>query len=325
MNRQSKLAATAAVTLGAALAGMGAIQDASVHETVSKRYSANGLTAEIMGVCHVREDEVSCWDVEGAPHSKLEQLLKGALENGSQGNHSSFRYGKKNRLIVVRTYSNRAQGYINVETSRKNNAGYSNVELRNLVEDLPGDVQSNISTMPLYFERDQTETFVDFSVRSSSGSPSSIEPKVGSKATLSGATIEIIKANKPDPNAYEPFGYARLGTWSFELKVTLPKDYGIEAQAYAMDAKGELIRFVDRSGKPISEEEARKQMARLNPNMPAGFMQPNANVYVNLGSGDRVGMINTTIDPSKIKEIRITPTTSRRIRITGIPLDPKGG
>jgi hypothetical protein len=71
------------------------------HISVVARYeSGDGQIAEGLGVCDISAEKMDCWDMNGKRSSDLNGLLRTRLA-ARYTNDLRFRYGKKNRFLVL--------------------------------------------------------------------------------------------------------------------------------------------------------------------------------------------------------------------------------
>ena len=289
-------------------------------ETVQLRYvAANGSVVEIVGVCYVTEASVECWDGQGKPHLRLTEAIENSLKSGQYGSTVSLKYGKKNRFVVVRTMQPQGSSNLYIDTNRRNGSSGSSFDLRSMVDDISSNIYLDYKVLRLYFDHDATETFVEFTENVNLNARISISFKEGEEFSVNGISYVI---GKPTKTQAPGFGRPATGwTASVGSHGKASRTFRYSGQAIGED--GEVIQYIDENGRPISREEHETRMRRA---MPSGSPMPSYGtagyVSVNLSDDGRSGSIVTGVDPKYIKEVRITPTWVRRIRIEGIPLDP---
>ena len=324
------LSAVAGVALAVAFQGFPQSQLRAPDVTVQLKYVAsNGSVVEVFGVCHVTETSVECWDGLGKPHLRLAEAIENSLKSGEFGSTVSLRYGKKNRFIVVRTMRPQGRSGLYIDTSKRNGSYGGSYGLKSIVDDVSSNVYLDYKVIRMYFDNDATETFVELTERINLNTTISISHVDGEEFSLNGVSYVLGKVTKAQSSGSRQSAPAWLISVSSDGKARRSFSYS----AIAIGKDGEAIQYIDEKGRPLSVAENDERLGKLQQSgsgavgfgaggFGIGGFGPGIFVSVSLPDDGRPGYFRTGIDPKYIKEIRITPTWVRRIRIEGIPLDP---
>ena len=337
-----KVSARAAATVtGAAIAiavqGFQVTSQGAQFETVQKRYElAGGASVEVVGVCHLTDDSVECWDYDGAHDERLTEMVENSLMNGrrrislgSRSRNLEFKYGKKNRYVVFRHVYGSQDNRLIVDTDRMNalNGESIDMDMGFLVEHEITKVMIYYNVFGQYFDREATETFVQLTAVTELDAEIGISFKEGEQFSLNGGdfVLEEPKSAQVQSSKQLPL------VWTASVKSIVETQGYYYVRGYAVDKNGDRIRYIDQKGRPISAREHEALIAELKAISDdiRGSIASSTVVGI-LGDGFRARppgesrnrSLRTGVDPKYIKEIRFTGYWSRRIRIVGIPLDP---
>ena len=292
----------------------------------SPKVAFPGGEVEALGVCDVRPDAVSCWNMQGAPAVDLETSVRAALGN----NEVSFRLGKKNRLLVTQRPQRLQVNY----RADGNDYLYSNYSRSGepMMEFLRYAAEPSATSVTLHLQT-TVQSDKDFDVPFRKGGVAQIE---GDQLEI-GDSVKILagKDALPDPsNGYDGTQAADTDYWNVVLGVKREGEGYVQWAYTPLDSAGEAIRYVDAQGRPIS---ALKALA-LEPNLPsangyngrrnfartAGKAKPKAAVAYFQGTGPAPAFRATTnIDPGSIATLRIRPSHMQTADLGPFPLDPK--
>lgn len=329
-------------------------------QTISGRYAdGNGQTIEIEGVAKISENSIVCWDMQGNRSKALEEKVAASLKRQSDRNPDSgpslnLRYGKKNRVIIIKTTRVMAQqsdgkprGFSQVLSAGSTTRGgsYIYLDLQHDIQFKPGEpyIQYDVRTV----SEDLSKTTT--TVRISEVQPTSEQPmfpcKVGSTFNFLGRTYKITniaKGAKQSANSggnWSGINSPKIPFWT----ITLSRSSGTESNENVVfspvDAKGQNLGFVDKGGNLVTVEEYQKRVreaiANRKKSMQPGvalMAQPGTEFYPAFsgssgfrpdGSGETMSM-QVFVNPAKIPLLKVHGSRTRYIDITGIPLDPKG-
>ena len=331
------VAAVTGAVIAIAVQGFQVTSRAAQFETVQKRYELDGgASVEVVGVCHLTEDSVECWDYDGAHDERLTEMVENSLMNGrhrvSLGYRSrnlEFRYGKKNRYIVVRHVYGSQDNQLGIVTDRMNalNGESTDMDMGFLVEHEITKVMIYYNVFGQYFDREATETHIRLMASTKLDEEIGIVFKEGEQFSLNGVDFVLEEPKRPQVQANEQLPFV----WTASVKSIVETQGYYYVRGYAVDKNGDRIRYIDQKGRPISAREYEALIAELKAISDdiRGSIASSAVVGF-LGDGFRARpagesrnrSLRTGVDPKYIKEVRFTGTWSRRIRIVGIPLDP---
>ena len=317
-----------------AAASAGALQEIKPNETVDGVYvRSDGARVEIVGVCSISPDKVGCWDGAGARSPALEQQVRAyCLEISPVG--VPFRFGRKNRFVIVREDPNNCIRYIKPAPDRfftsfpLDTQDASHVIAEGIAT-LPNEKSSSlligIATPPLVVE---------------------LPFRRGAKAVLSSCLIGIggwsrRKAplrqyatvddltRRPLPGCY----------WSIPLSREHPKVGAGRIWFTAFDTDHKAILYVDLTGEPVAKLDY--QSAAMAPDSRGGYADRGEGVPVRDSRGSLVtrylGAVSTVlegakphdmrmltnIDPRRIAFLQVAKEDVRYVLFKDIPLDPK--
>jgi hypothetical protein len=290
--------------------------------TVSRVYEADGVKVEGVGVCDITSQKVSCWNMDGAEDAGLSQRVSNFFLS-SYGNEVSFRFGRKNRWLVLR----KAMPAGNSGNFQFNGNYASGIQ----VYDQGTPV---LELVRISLESPEKEAAISMSLYGLAGPPAvSLPFKTGEKATYDGVEIQIgaSQSVKPAPPG-QPFSMgARTGKqWS--VVIGLERPAGSQANApFSFELLGKdskPIRYVDKNGEPVSDL---KVLEESQGNLP-GRSYPGSSINAKYsaasfttGSPSTVAAMTayTNVDPSRIGALRLSSSRQKNVLITGFPMDPK--
>lgn len=291
------------------------------------KYDSNGVQVEVLCVCEVTPTQVTAWDGDGNPAPQYVRQVQ-SLVMGS--NDVSFRFGQKNRYVLVRTSS--------TSGSFANSSG-------NYVQTInSGYVMGRPSTSLVRLTGEPTDSTSELiaTVQLPPSAPIDIPFSVGQHWAGDGLEAEVdsvlrvkgLATSAPtyyDNNFYGRPNAAKTPKSKYGWRIVMTFKMGADVQPYfgltPLDEKKEPIRYVDADGNPVSSGKylsSQKPVTEPNPYgsqvsdkyMPARFERN--------GPSDQIAFsFVSNVDPQKIKFLRATFTRQLRVQITGIPLDPK--
>ncbi|HWA84160.1 MAG TPA: hypothetical protein VG820_12025 [Fimbriimonadaceae bacterium] len=292
----------------------------SFDATVSRTYQGDGLKFQGIGVCEVRPDKVSCWNMDGAADPDLTKQVDDYYRTNANA-EISFRFGRKNRLLVVAKQPSREinVNYQSVGGNYAAMAGYSQNGLPFDLVNMAADAsQSEVGiVVNLYGLPGPTPVVVPF--------------KKGETATYGGVQIEVgaYTPVKPEEGT-NPYG---LPTSGKNCRVVLgTESQGTRVSAYgysysALDGQGKPIRYVDKNGEPVSDMKVLEDASpATNPRFPgASPSSKYPSAHFQAGSPSTAGATSfyTNVNPARIGSLKIYASSQKRILINGFPLDPR--
>jgi hypothetical protein len=335
--------------MGAGAPGLppGAPPKPQVDETATLSYTTpSGLKAEIVGVCKVTEDSVSCWDADGEPMPDLQQRVEWALSHGPW-DFISLTYKKKNRLVVAETVTpiqrvSTAQGFFAGGLSLESVGdgrwrGSLQLDQPNGMAFTPGKPMKHLEGRFTATERNERTTSAYFSYVQQIPTRETLALRTGASCHIGDAGLEIASIVQGGKLPGRPTGLGYMGPsehrpeWTITVKILNPKSkYRISLQVDNV--------YVDSNGRIVSQhevekaQEARSQQMREFAGKPHGPGEaiPGAGqlgvkpVSFRLAGGSEAEVAYVVdADPAEIKRITATATRSERIELKGIRLDPK--
>jgi hypothetical protein len=305
--------------------------------TVSQVYTApDGNKIEIEGVCKITEDSVGCWNSDGSADDDLTKKIRETLEKQSQGSGPfgssiSIRYGKKNRMIVLKTTAKSADmsqfslAHDASDMSRFNSPfGFG----LNMTEGRPPQTPQTVRYDTRNLSEDPSAQAVTTRLRLTSRikDEPTLDKKVGSTVKLGADTLRMVSITK-DPN-----GQMLLGprdAWVLKIESTTPTDHPAEFTVVPLNSSGETIVNADDNGNPVTEKQTRDEQLRVSTELqknptksPFSLMKRR---YQAVGNRNVNGVRDLVlyVNPSKVSKFKITGTTSKYIDFKDIRLDPK--
>ena len=282
--------------------------------TTSKSYQSTDFgRMEVLGACSMTPDAINCWDADGKPNADLSKQIeayyivetKTALE---------FKYGRKNRLLVVRTApvrnANVTKGAFGTckgrLLSRAGEIGRYTAGRGTSMEWYAYDADPNEKTASLNFSL--TIFWGESPLRVQSGA----EAQVGAlKFHVDGI------APGPDRVAWDGSHNLHQKIWNVAVSISgVPTDAKIPDLSFrALDKNGTTIMLVAPNGTPLPNtiKDGATSKAGTSPAMP----------YCIQGERTSHQIIAMADDPSKVAGISISGYSTRSVTLTGIPLDPK--
>ncbi|MEZ0326136.1 MAG: hypothetical protein ACAH95_09530 [Fimbriimonas sp.] len=290
--------------------------------TVDKMYEGEGAKIEGVGVCSITPDSVSCWDMSGTPAPQLSERIRSYYLGQSQ-QEVSFRIGKKNRHLIVRSSGAYAslEGANEGERMTSNQMNYSS-----------GD-EPVLHWVGVAVEPDKTTGSIRATLHNLPGpSPIDIPFAKGAKGTYDGVTLELASWTEAKKEQRPPLGYIGNGgpstegkLWRIIYAVSQPNRY-FTYSPLGKDRKP--IQYVDDKGQPVSGVKYLEENPTSNRgSFPA--QQPTTSKYRPVyfqftgAAADGAMAVTTNIDPTYIGAVKVSSTRTKVIQINGFPLDLK--
>lgn len=305
-------------------------------ETLTKKWEKGGSSLELVGVCHITEDDIRAWNADGEESSELKSRVESSLSSRDTSS-IQLRYGKKNRLLVFKstqTYSMTGPGIQygaprveGVGARRDYNGGSSYLNLGS--ESMrSADQNTSIDYQTFFVAADPSEsTTVAHLVQTEAMSATGTLPlKVGAAVTVEGVTMTIASISKGGEDSQTRMMYGQPGaTWTVKVKLSGPWPEGVRFSA----SLGQGMQ-VDGEGNPLSEKQMMDRQRRMTEMMQkGGNISPGSLPVMRYGQMQEVGGLGAgqtyslSVNPKHVKELVVRGTRQRRIDITNIPLDPK--
>lgn len=302
------MAGAAGLLLSAGFASQSADPLASV--TVHKTYSAEDFgTVEVAGACTITPDTVTCWDDDGKPSPDLSEKVKAYYIVNSNA-EVRYRFGRKNRVIVIKK-SGTANGRAGYLTPAENGI-YSS-----------GQIGQNSSGNEPYYEwyaidvdPNATTTSLAFNLSLSFGTGGVIL-REGAEVKVGAMTVHV-DSIKPAPDR-PVWGRNGLKQKAWTIGVTIkgfPSAVVPNMNGQLFDTAGNVIPSVDASGNPASNS------AMFSGGMGNRSRTFEAGPSVVSGSGSSKQELFIGVNPGKVGSILFSPSGTRKVTFTGIPLDP---
>lgn len=262
-------------------------------------YVGEGVTLTGVGACSESPEKIQCWDMDGVDAPDLAEILAAhyLVQPYSTMNH---RFGKKNRLLVVRSEG---------QASRSAQLRYEQGRTAQFTMN-----DSNVTTefIRTADPSDATSAEVSYTIRDSQLATSEVlKLEKGASVSFGGTTLtyQSIKKRPPMGGGYTGFNSYANQTM-YRTTLTRPARTSLSFDMLqALDKDSAPIVAIDAKGRPI----------------PTGSSSPNY-VRVEYGGESMDGRevyIDTNVDPSHVKFLRLGQFKSTQVVLTGFPLDPK--
>lgn len=280
--------------------------------------SNDRVQIDVLGVAEITTTSVAAWNMDGKPDSGLADQVKAVALGGY--NDVSFKFGKKNRILVVRSKGNNYPSFMQGPNRYVNGWQSSS--------DGNGNVQY------LRITAEPTESTVDIFASLEAPTPAPIEVKFVMNQPVKGAwgefEVNSYKETKPQPNTYPYFNGFHSGVatapgkpvrwWNIVISTRNLQEGLLVGNVEAYDGRGDLIRYVDQKNRIVTSAE---WVASLTNSSSESSKFLRSNITRN-GYGDPIAStITTNIDPKQIKSLKIYASKQIRVKFAGIPLDPK--
>jgi hypothetical protein len=296
-----------------------AAQDAGRPIEAKLSYQTGESKVELLGVCKASETEISCWGPDGkAADPEVERNFRAALSNQTV----SIRFGMKNRVAIFKITNpanptgssiqesmsawDEAGSYFNLSFAQ-GNGGAERTSLCAVVFASPASAATGKARATVVRFHDRSERF---------------PLKVGSSFSYLGRTYKVARIEEHAP-AKGSTGRAAQRTWSIGITFSPATKTGEIIPNFTwttIDNDGLAIRSVDSSGKPVLGPP--NLGYGLTNNAPDGLSPAWINTAYANPPFVADDVINTNIDPAKIKEAFVYGTETEPVMITDIPLDP---
>jgi hypothetical protein len=272
---------------------------------------------EGLGACSVTATDVSCWDMDGAKSTDLEDQLKAYLL--TQSSDVSFKFRKKNRYLAIRKSGSsislaRAGGeYI----QRQFSSGEDRPQFLGIA------VEPNVTTSSLLIsmQRMNVAPPVEFPFREGVHRVAGFEVTLGKAAPMDPRTMPNRYYVQATPNG-DQFKF-----WNVPIQMS-KRDPADPTMIYLspLDSARRPIAYVDKKGEVISSVKY-LESPRSNPNLsgyPVISKDYAQAVFQGGYSYTGTAMLHqTNINPSRIGYLRATVARSESVLIEGFPLDPR--
>jgi len=299
-----------------------AYQSATGAEGV-RAYDTGFAKVELIGVCKATETEASCWDGEGKSAPDLEQDFKGAIS--SEHRYLPLRFGFKTRVAVFRITNppyNDPRGTI--DTYFQSSSGGS-FDWPNRGTSSAEEVRVEIRPAVIIAKLNDAEGSASTTIRRTAAASKRIPLKEGASVNYLGSTFTIRKIIK---STADPATFINLGGTRWVVAMTSNDKDGLPPTMswVAIDNDGLVIRAVDKEGTPVIVSGVPSYMPNAGIPGRAGAPQILAASFTSNqmrtpGGGDDY-TIFSNINPAKIKEIYAFGSSTERLTIKGIPLEP---
>lgn len=288
-----------------------------------------GKTHKILGVANISPDSVVCWDPSGAVSAdltkKVEDLLRSRMQQELQ-----FRFGKKNRYIIIETDRNTS----NVTWRAEGDDYLQNVYYS-------GSPADKLSLFRLSKDPKATATALWATFTSQNANKAMIAVEKGKKSEANGILMEYSNSSVTDTPLTSRYSGQRIigKCWKMIFKAEPIKKEDSKSAVtdpsfpyynmVAEGADGKAILYVDMKGNPVSAEtyllDPDQEGRYDNSGMPIKT-KPHKYTRAAVTAGMTVSgamSIYTNINPSVIKNLTYTWNTSKTVKFDELPLDPK--
>lgn len=306
-----------AALLPALLSGQPAIQTPALSTTVEGAYSKDGFEIKGLGVCAISEGDVVAWDMKGAPDAKLADRIKTVLQLSRSD--LSFRFGVKNRWLVV---GGSDSGYVGYQTAGRVSVSPETMGRRG------GDGRFDLLRVEV--PPSEKEIALTLSLSGIPGpEPAVVKFKEGEEVKYAGYQLKFgpTQGKELPKSKAEAFSSDRKGkVWSIVVGIgSSPDSYLGGLYMQALDEQMQPILYVDSGGSPVSPI---KVLSDSGPSIGTSYNgSPNssyrsASVQLSGPTLPGAASLYTTINPSKIRYLRLYQTRQEIVTITGFPADP---
>jgi hypothetical protein len=321
------------LVLGLAAAATVAVCLQGTNEIVaSKDYRTDFGSLQLMGVCKATETEGVCWGPNGERNADLEEQFKLAFA-AADYRYLPLRPGQKTRVAVFKiTNPPYDSSKASIEANFPSQYGGSFDFPYRGTSSMAGEPRVEIRSATIIAKPSDTTAQVSTSIRREHAPSERMPLKEGASLEYLGTTYRIHKIVK---TTLDPLVYAQAGSNRWVIAMTAETKEGSYKGSggwVAIDEAGLVIRAVDKDGNPVVvdpmmlQNMRQQQMVPGRPgtvNTPKIFDAQFAPSYAyNQQRGDDYP-IYTNINPAKIKAIYAFGSSSQKLTITDIPLEPK--
>ncbi len=290
-----------------------------------------GDTVDVYGVCKVTEDSVACWKRDGSDNPELRKELLHQLEGSAPGHGQiSTLYGNKNRLVVLQTtlpatFAGVRRRWSIVAPEPGNYfrhvafAGGTYADGRNQVQ---------YSGVGVSAPRDQRTASVLIRVQHPVIEVSTLDIAPGASSSFQGIGFRIRSVDLIKPGSEQSAPYFRGKAWKIQIEIKRPADDETDLEYTPLDHDGNLVRFSDTLGNPLSdkqyEEQRRAYFAAPHTGQLSALMDYVREAVFD-GSFDQEGLVTVfdMVDPKAAPTLQINGAVPHYVKLGGIPLDPK--
>jgi len=280
-----------------------------------RAFKRNKASAEVLGVCKMTEEQLTCWD----PAGKLDEKLRGKVAaqlSTYNGQEVPIKFQRQNRILLIRFSSPsspldpdvRPFGAFYMRDGKLTSCPARNLGNPDGKRRTTLDMSFALS-MPLKVQ-DITQRFViSEAVRDSA----ELKCKIGAEAKFSGEMLKVTAIDQIEGAAWSIAIATKLGSRPLDLKFSF------------LDLKDRTIAWIDQTGKPYTEAEYLDLTAMRDPKAPpssALTFTRLTDVYFGRSDGDLIKVMSR-IDPKYIGKIALTGRTTKVVEIGPISLNPK--
>lgn len=300
-------------------------------KTVSLHYEEkNGVSVSVVGVCKITEDAISCWDMNRKRNVDLEKNVLSSIEKQQNNTSIQFKFGKKNRLIAVRS-TNATDGQESAMIMPDPDSNFSGFTMMGLSRP-DNDFRTILMPIMKTVDMDKKTATVRVLVHESAKNSVDLPLKPGAEATLDNATVKVVRIYKGLPKTMPFYDGEQSAKWTADVTITRGKGRLIQLNVYAGNGHSGWT-MVDRSGNPVDQETFRKYqdeqmrkssepgLHRYNPADTRYFMV--RAMLTPEERNDKTQHIVMNANPEKINSVRITGRYMRTVDINDIPVDPQ--
>ncbi|MBX3119577.1 MAG: hypothetical protein KF784_10970 [Fimbriimonadaceae bacterium] len=299
--------------------------------TVEGTYkNAEGAQAEIVGVCQMNEADIACWTYDGEPDKDLRERMLAALKAPQWASANvptmSFKFGRKNRIIIMKITSPPVQQ--GKPLANINVGGVGSGELRGGVTLGIGPLTGYKSAGTGSYSRieyrvvSETNDKSTTSIRLLQNDPiqetKELVCQAGETVNLAGQIYKISAIYPGVRDQYlQSFNTRRGAAWTVAIDRSSIDGPPVIASLSLKDTEGNALLYSDEEGKPYSTE------------MYVRSFEQNGRVR---GAGLAMSTVHNTprhvsvilyVDPTKVGKLVLAGTRTKIVEIVGIPLDPK--
>jgi len=284
-----------------------------------------GRSLELLGVCDVKPNSVSCWKSDGVPNKWLEEQMLSLLTNEYTSNQR-FAVGKKNRIIVF-----------NDLTDQIGSASFSTEGMKNLYASYGYSQQYGYrpTWVTIAAEPNAKTISISASIMQLRSKPQAIafSPgktiSTGSKKITYGPIEKIEDQVTTMPaSGSRPATTARFAQWRVSATVGSQDKIEMLLGPIALDKFGKRIRYVDEKGNPISPtsigEEILAGVKEFDSNSISQDISRKRSASMRFETA-KVGnkqYIITRVNPIHIAKLELRESGRIDVLFRGIPLDP---
>jgi hypothetical protein len=303
-----------------AIASLSALQLPRPDVVVERIYEGEGAKIEGVGACSITPEKITCWDMNGAPAPEFAERIRSYYLGQPQ--EVSFKFGKKNRYLLVRTSGTASlyiEGVVQADRTSSNQLNYAS------------NGEPVLHWLGAAVESDRDKAAVRVVLNNLPGpAPVDLPFRPGTKANYDGVTLEVAswaKAKKEQQPTYNPYGGLPPNSELWQIV------FGSSTQNHPFSympigKDGKPIQYVDLKGMPVSGVKYLEENPNSNRGYAPGQLQTNSKYRVAYfqpsgAAADGAFTMLSNIDPSQIASIKLSSVRSKTIQIEGFPLDPK--